>query len=549
MKIALAQQNYHIGNLPANTEKIVSGIEKAKTMGAELVVFSELAVCGYIPHDLLEQRDFVEETLKAANSIALHCTGITAIVGCPTLNTDGKGKHLYNSALVMADGKIVRRIHKTLLPTYDIFDEYRYFEPNHKFELYELGNIRFAITICEDLWDEQHDRIHFVNEALYKISPMQQLCELGAQWVINIAGSPFSYNQADARRKILERNASRYNIPIVYVNQVGAQTEIVFDGGSQVLNASGQVVKEMAYFGEDFATVDTESIAQIPAHPARQFNKTEIIHDALILGIRDYFAKMRFSKAILGLSGGIDSAVTLALASKALGNENLHALLMPSPFSSAHSINDSVDMATRLNISYDIIRIDALYEGFLTGLHPVMDNSNPGLTGENLQARIRGVLLMAYSNKNGHILLNTSNKSEAAVGYSTLYGDMNGGISVLGDVYKTDVYALAEYLNTPVEIIPRNIIEKVPSAELRPNQKDSDSLPEYPLLDAILFEYIENKKSMSEICSLGFSAETVQKVLHLVNNSEYKRFQAPPIIRVSSKAFGFGRRMPLVAKY
>jgi len=549
MKIVLAQLNYHIGNLTENAAKIIAIIENAKNQNADLVVFSEIAVCGYIPHDLLEQRDFVNETIATAEKIAVHCTGIAAIVGCPTINKNGKGKHLFNSALFMCDGIIKDTIHKTLLPTYDIFDEYRYFEPNDSFHLIDYKNHKIAVTICEDLWDEQENQTEFVNEKLYKLSPLKTLSNLGAELVINIAGSPFSYNQADLRKNILIKNAANYNLPIIYVNQVGAQTEVVFDGGSLVLNNKGQILSELAYFNEDTRLIDISENSYNNTILSNEASKIEKIHNALVLGIKDYFGKMKFTKAVLGMSGGIDSAVTLALAAEALGNRNVHALLMPSRFSSKGSVDDSVDMLKRLNSSYDIISIEDMYMQCLGSLHDHLPKDAPGIAGENLQARIRGLMLMAYSNRYGHILLNTSNKSEAAVGYTTLYGDMSGGLSVLGDVYKTDVYALSELVNRSQEIIPRNIITKAPSAELRYDQKDSDSLPEYPLLDSILFEYIERKKSPSEIISAGFDEAIVRKVIHLVDSNEYKRFQAPPIIRVSSKAFGFGRRMPLVAKF
>jgi len=549
MKIVLAQLNYHVGNFSDNALKIIEAIEFGKSKSADLVVFSELAVCGYIPHDLLEQRDFVDKATHTAVEIAAHCTGIAAILGCPTINTNEKGKHLFNSALFLCNGRIERIIHKTLLPTYDIFDEYRYFEPNDCFSLIEFNNYKIAVTICEDLWDEQESQTEFVNEKLYKQAPLQVLSAMGANLVINIAGSPFSYNQSELRKTVLLKNAAHYQLPIIYVNQVGAQTEVVFDGGSLVINKNGQIVSELAYFEEEIRLFDTSEINSTTPVRLTEINKIEKIHKALVLGISDYFSKMKFTKAVLGMSGGIDSALTLALAAEALGNRNVHALLMPSRFSSKGSVDDSVDMLKRLNSSYDIISIEDMYMQCLGSLHDHLPKDAPGIAGENLQARIRGLMLMAYSNRYGHILLNTSNKSEAAVGYTTLYGDMSGGLSVLGDVYKTDVYALSELVNRSQEIIPRNIITKAPSAELRYDQKDSDSFPEYPLLDSILFEYIERKKSPSEIISAGFDEAIVRKVINLVDSNEYKRFQAPPIIRVSSKAFGFGLRMPLVAKF
>ena len=549
MKITLAQLNYHIGNFSANTEKIVEEIEKAKQEKSDLIIFSELSVCGYTPHDLLEQKDFIELAIASAKEIATHCKDIAAIIGCPTINENNDGKKLYNSALFLKNGEISNTIHKTLLPTYDIFDEYRYFEPNSKFEVIEYKGKKLAITICEDLWDEQEVDVSFAQQKLYKHSPMDELKALNPDVIINIAGSPFSYNQSDMRKNILIKNAIKYALPLIYVNQVGAQTELVFDGGSLLLNSEGEVLEELDYFSEAIKTIDLDEISKYSKKPEKEYLRLAKIYDAILLGIKDYFKKMGFSKATLGLSGGIDSAVTLAIATDALGSENLHVLLMPSQFSSQHSIDDAVALANNINVSYDTISIEELYNSFNNALSPVFNEKKADVTEENLQARIRGTLLMAYSNKMGSILLNTSNKSEAAVGYTTLYGDMNGGLSILGDVYKTDVFLLAKYINRQHEIIPTNTITKPPSAELRPDQKDTDSLPEYKDLDNILFQYIEQKKSVSEIIKTGFDKKEVTRIINLVNQNEYKRFQSPPIIRISSKAFGFGRRMPLVAEF
>jgi NAD+ synthase (glutamine-hydrolysing) len=551
MKIALAQLNYHVGNFTANADKIIAVIKKAEAAKADLVVFSELSICGYTPHDLLEQNDFLLKCNETLSFIASNCTKIAAIVGAPTLNPEPKGKKLFNSAILLADGKIQSIVNKSLLPTYDIFDEYRYFEPGQNHNLLQFKGARIALTICEDLWDKQPSAYVSAKGALYKKSPMSELNKLKPDLIINIAASPFSYNQGEIRTRVLVENAQKYNLPIVYVNQVGAQTELIFDGDSMVLDAQGTIIKRLQRFQEDFLLIDTDAL-KTSAYPAPETTPTDYIadiYDALVLGLRDYFSKMNFTKATLGLSGGIDSAVTLALATEALGAENLHVLLMPSKYSSDHSIKDAVDLAENLGVKYHTIPIQATVDAMENGLSELFKGYSADVTEENLQARVRGTLVMALSNKMGHILLNTSNKSEAAVGYGTLYGDMNGGLSVLGDVYKTDVFKLARYINRNQEIIPENSISKPPSAELRPDQKDSDSLPEYDLLDAILFQYIEQKLSASEIIAQGFDAEVVKKVLQLVNRNEYKRFQAPPILRVSSKAFGFGRRMPLVAKY
>lgn len=548
MKIALAQLNYHIGNFEKNTEKIISAIERAKKESVDLVIFSELAICGYPPKDLLERKDFVLRSLEALEKVAKHCQNIAAVVGGPSINPHSKGKNLFNSAYFMHDGKIESVHNKTLLPNYDIFDEYRYFEPNTEFSLVELNGKKIAITICEDLWEKQPVDNNFAKSELYTVSPMEQLSQLHPDFVVNIAASPFSYNQQDLRTNILKSTTERYRLPIFYVNQIGAHAELIFDGDSLVLNSQGEVACRLKYFEEDFQIVDLNEIEDLSIQ-TDEVDYIEKIHNALVLGLKDYFGKMGFTKATLGLSGGIDSAVTVVLAERALGKENVRVLLLPSQFSSEHSIKDAVDLAENLGIQYDIIPIQDIFQEFQKSFQPIFNGLPFNIAEENIQARIRGTLLMGLSNKFGHILLNTSNKSEAAVGYGTLYGDMNGGLSVLGDVYKTDIFKLARFMNKEVEIIPENTIVKPPSAELRPDQKDSDSLPDYDILDAILFRYIEKNMSLEEIIRDGFQNEIVEKAIRLVNMNEYKRFQTPPILRVSSKAFGFGRKIPLVAKH
>ncbi|MDD2303350.1 MAG: NAD+ synthase [Prolixibacteraceae bacterium] len=546
MKIAIAQLNYHIGNFEKNTSKIIENIRKSKAEGAELVVFTELSVTGYYPHDLLERKEFIEQSEEALNQIAAHCIGIAAIVGGPRINPEPQGKKLFNSAFFMYDGAIQHVVNKSLLPTYDIFDEYRHFEPNKTFSVFDFGGKKIAITICEDLWDEQETQNEFGREKLYQLSPLKELSALKPDLVINISASPFSFNQENSRKNILIKNAIKYQLPIVYANQVGAHTELIFDGGSVYLNKKGEIQEELNYFEEDFRIIDTEISAQ-NLQPKTDY--IEKIYHALVLGIRDYFTKMGFKKATLGLSGGIDSALVLVLAVRALGKENVRVLLMPSRYSSDHSINDALQLAKNLDIQYEIIPIQPMVDSFEQSLSDVFANLRSDITEENIQARTRGILLMAISNKFGNILLNTTNKSECAVGYGTLYGDMNGGLSVLGDVYKTDVFKMANWINRDSEIIPINTIQKPPSAELRPDQKDSDSLPDYDILDQILFDYIELNLSPDEIIAKGFDESTVLRTVKMVNTNEYKRFQAPPILRISSKAFGFGRRMPLVAKY
>ena len=542
MKIALSQLNFHIGNFEQNKEKIISAIHRAEKEGADIVVFSELAISGYPPRDFLEFRDFVNKGLQAVDEIATHCTKVAAIVGVPTYNPHKKGKPLYNSAAFLQNGKVQDMIHKALLPNYDIFDEYRYFEPNNRFRIIEFKGKKIALTICEDIWDVD-------KSPLYTINPMDELMAFSPDIMINIAASPFNYRQAVIREGVLRRNTEKYHLPLFYVNHVGAQTEILFDGGSLVLNSRSKTVDVMRYFEEDFRVYDVEEVEKAESTEIERPSEVALIHDALVMGIRNYFEKLGFTKAILGLSGGIDSAVTSVLAAEALGNENVYNVLLPSEFSSDHSISDSLQLVENLKMPHDTIPIEKAFDTFNDTLKPYFKDLPFNIAEENLQARIRGVILMALSNKFGYILLNTSNKSEAAVGYGTLYGDMNGGLSVLGDVYKTRVFELARYINRKQEIIPENIITKPPSAELRPGQKDSDSLPDYDILDTILFQYIEKRLGPAEIVALGYDEKLVKRILRLVNINEYKRYQTPPMLRVSGKAFGMGRRMPIVAKY
>ena len=547
MRIALAQLNYHVGNFPENSARIIASIERAKAEKADLVVFSELSVCGYYPNDLLERLEFIREAEQAIENIATQCTGIAALVGGPSINPSPKGKMLYNSVFFLQYGKIQSIHHKTLLPTYDVFDEYRHFESNKEFNLIDLNGQKLAVTVCEDLWFDQKVMNSFGRENLYATAPMEEYGRQHPDMVINLSASPFSFHQERMRKDIVVGNARKYNVPVVYVNQVGAQTELIFDGGSLMVDRHGSVVRELAYFSEDFAIVDTQDQAIPEIQTAADPN--EKVYQALVMGIADYFRKSGFRKATLGLSGGIDSALTLVLAVRALGAENVKVLLMPSRYSSDHSVNDAIALARKLGVAYETLPIHSIATAFEQTLAHTFHGLLSDLTEENIQARVRGTLLMAFSNKFGHIVLNTSNKSEAAVGYGTLYGDMNGGLSVLGDLYKTEVYQLSRYINREEEIIPSNTLLKPPSAELRPDQKDSDSLPEYDLLDALLFQYIDLSKSVQEIIAAGFDEQIVRKVVTLVNRNEYKRFQAPPTLRVSSKAFGFGRKMPIVARY
>lgn len=597
MKIALAQLNYHIGNFELNFTRITGLVRRAQAEGADLIVFSELAIGGYPARDFLEEPSFIRACSRQLSELAALCQNIACIIGCPVANLTAGGKKLHNAAFFIRNGKIEAQVNKALLPTYDVFDEYRYFEPGVSFNCIELDGFKIALTICEDLWN--------IRNPLYTTSPMDVLISEQPSLMINIAASPFHYSQAEMRIEVLQANVSRYQLPLVYVNHTGAQTELVFDGGSMVIGGTGEILASLDYFKEDFRIVEIplvsagsvsadagiassgairNPVAIAPALGAagmssadqlREQSASEIsgeqiiaaefelsadvlswsadrisrIYQALVLGIRDYFHKSGFSSAVLGLSGGIDSALVCALAAEALGAENIHAVLMPSEFSSDHSIKDAMDLVSTLGIHSHTVAINKVTEAFEQVLAPDFKGLAFNIAEENLQARTRGTILMAFSNKFGHILLNTSNKSEAAVGYGTLYGDMCGALSVLGDVYKLQVYQLCRYINRAGVIIPVNTIEKAPSAELRPGQKDSDSLPEYELLDQVLFLHIECKWGVAELVAYGFEEVLVTRIIRLVNNAEFKRYQAAPILRISPKAFGMGRRMPIVGKY
>jgi len=590
MKIALAQQNYHIGNFEQNARKIIDAINWAKAEGADLVVFSELCVCGYPPRDFLEFNDFINRSYATVDAIKEHSDTIGILIGGPARNPRREGKDLFNAVFLLHDKEIKAEIHKTLLPNYDVFDEYRYFEPAFDWQVLEFKGKKLAVTICEDIWN-------MGDNPLYRVTPMEQLILQHPDVMINLSASPYNYAQDIVRNSIVKAHTLKYKLPMLYCNTVGSQTEIVFDGGSLVYDGEGTKVHEMKYFEEDYQVFDLDSLLlsngegenvtmaqeQFAGTSVRKknltksernvvddtvyFSATDVgvgedtvtyltneknigeIYHALVLGIRDYFSKMGFSKAILGSSGGIDSAVTQALGVAALGNENLRAVLMPSQYSTSHSVTDAEQLCRNLDNPFDILPIKDIYESFMEELKPVFRNLPFSVAEENIQSRIRGNLLMAIANKFGYILLNTSNKSELATGYGTLYGDMAGGLGVLGDVYKVQVFALAKYINREKEVIPHNIIMKPPSAELRPGQKDSDSLPEYDTLDRVLYEYIELRNGPKEIIGKGFKPALVTRVLKLVNTNEYKRNQFCPIIRISCKAFGIGRRVPIVGKY
>jgi len=558
MKIFIAQQNYHIGNFDYNIKKIIDAIETAKAAGGELILFSEMSICGYPARDFVEFNDFIEQCNAAVEKIKAHADNIAVVIGGPAKNTEHKGKSLFNAAWFLYEKEVKAEIHKTLLPTYDVFDEYRYFEPAFEWNIIAFKGKKIAVTICEDIWN-------LGDNPLYRICPMDKMMSQQPDFMLNLSASPFDYTHDEDRKATIKANVLKYKIPLFYCNAVGSQTEIVFDGASLVFDKHANLCKALPMFEEalveidlnDDGTIDAPIIEYANRVPDKELNPATLeenlnisqVYDALILGIRDYFQKMGFKKAIIGSSGGIDSAVTLALACDALGAENVRAILMPSPYSTNHSVDDAIQLSTNLNNPYDIIKINDIFQSFLKTLDPLFNGLPFSLAEENIQSRSRGNILMAIANKFGYILLNTSNKSELATGYGTLYGDMAGGLGVLGDCYKLQVYALANYINRNKEIIPPHIISKAPSAELRPNQKDSDSLPDYAILDKLLYQYIEKRMGPAEIKALGFDATLVDKTLKMVNNNEYKRNQFCPIIRVSPKAFGVGRRVPIVGKY
>jgi len=546
MKIALAQINFTVGDFKGNSNKIIEAIDRANRENANLVLFSELSVCGYPPLDLLEMDDFIENCIESVKIIALQCKGVAAIVGAPSRNQTKFGKKLYNSAYLLENQRIKSIYNKGLLPTYDVFDEYRYFEPATTFEVVEVAGKRIALTICEDLWNVDE-------RPLYSASPMKQLARQNPELIVNIAASPFSWSHARAREKTFSENAILYELPLFVVNQVGCHCELLFDGGSAAYNSKGGLVCTFKPFSEGLEIIDLEMVKQSKFEPTNvsitENEKNNLIKTALVHGIQDFFGKLGLKKALVGLSGGLDSALTLVLAADALGSANCRAVLLPGTHSSVHSVADAKQLAEKLGVPYDIISINPTVEALEKTLAPQFAGTRPGIAEENLQARARSVILMGIANKFGYVLLNTSNKSEAAVGYGTLYGDMCGGLSVIGDIYKTEAYSLARHINQHEEIIPRNTIDKPPSAELKPNQLDTDSLPPYDVLDAILFQFIELQKPWSEIIKLGFGESLVKDVLQRVNSNEYKRKQSPPVLRVSTKAFGLGRRIPLVADF
>ncbi len=619
MKIALIQLNYTVGNIEGNVAKIKNGIKLAKAKGADLAVFAELAICGYPPKDLLLQDGFVEKCEKAAANIAKDCKGIAAIIGGPSKNKAKSGRQVFNSAFFMADGKVKTIIHKTLLPFYDVFDEYRYFEPAKENKFITYKGTKIGITICEDIWNQLPDK---TGHCTHNRFPLKEMNAGKTDCIINISASPFSYTHWEERRRVACAVAKDFNTPLFYVNNIGTNTDLTFDGDSFVVDKKGNVITELARFEEDLQVFDLEkkkvtctdrdcfvprndgrsptginpslrgSAKQSLSHVAINRERfvphnnvwyssksnderriTESVYKALVMGIHDFFHKSNIKKAVLGLSGGIDSALVLVLAIAALGKENVTCVILPSKFTSDETMKDAMQLLKNTGVACENISIEGGVKAMNEALADTFKGLKPDITEENIQARLRGLLIMAVANKTGALMLNTSNKSELATGYGTLYGDMGGALAVIGDLYKTQVFRLAEYVNEittpqtpkgalnsatqspfrglgqyPDGIIPKNILTKPPTAELKPNQKDSDSLPEYEILDKILIQYIEEHKSVDKIKLKGADKKLIHRVVSLINKAEFKRHQFAPILRISPKAFGIGRRMPIVGK-
>jgi NAD+ synthase/NAD+ synthase (glutamine-hydrolysing) len=543
MKIGLAQINTTVGDTSGNGGKIIQCHRRAEALGCELVIFPELAVTGYPPRDLVEKKAFVQDNLDALEKVAQQCRKAAAVVGFVDRNPAKVGKPVFNAAALLSRGKIEGVYHKSLLPTYDVFDEGRYFEPGERPLIFEKSGLSFGMTICEDIWIDPPAS----DRRLYRYDPLEPLEKASVDFIINISASPFSLHKEAVRRRMTEKLSGHSSAGIIYTNLVGGNDELIFDGASFVLDGEGKLRARAADFAEDLVIYDTETgtgdlreeLGEDTAHLA----------EALILGLKDYVTKCGFRKVILGLSGGIDSALTAALSVRALGQENVITVIMPSRYTSPESLVDAREIAGNLKIETLNISIDSIYDKYLESLEGLFKGTDEGVTEENIQARIRGNILMAMSNKFGHLVVNTGNKSELAMGYCTLYGDLSGGLSVLGDVPKTSVYRLGAYLNGEKGDIPERVFTKPPSAELKPDQKDEDILPPYDILDPILKMYIEDNLNLDEIVAAGFPAPLVIEVINGVDINEYKRRQAPPVLRVTSKAFGMGRRLPIAQRY
>ena len=543
VRIGLGQINTTVGDFAGNSEKIIDYAQRARRAGAELVLFPELSICGYPPRDLVERPWFVERNWKTAQSIARATPGIGVICGLVTAANAVTGKSVKNSAALLRDGEIAFVQSKRLLPTYDVFDEMRNFAPADKQELITAEKTPIALTICEDAWNDKH----FWDRRLYGVDPVEDLIGAGGKVLLNASASPFYMRKRELRHKMLATIARNYRVPVAMVNQIGGNDSLVFDGSSFALSSTGDVIAQAKSFEEDLVCFDTESLAG-DIH-ARDDNQEASAYAALVLGTRDYVRKCGFQRVVLGLSGGIDSALTACIAVDALGRENVIGVGMPGPYSSSGSIDDAAELARNLGIRFEMVPIGGMFDAYRKALEPVFAGRKPDVTEENIQARIRGALVMAISNKYGCLVLTTGNKSEVAVGYCTLYGDMCGGLAVISDVPKTLVYRLAHFVNSRSPVIPKSSIDKPPSAELSPGQKDSDSLPPYEMLDTILEEYVEDNRAPETIAAAhGYPTELVRKVTCMVDKSEYKRQQAAPGLKISEKAFGFGRRYPIAAK-
>jgi NAD+ synthase (glutamine-hydrolysing) len=539
----MLQLNPTVGALEENADRIVAGVQSAQHEGAELAVTAELAVSGYLPRDLLLRPAFVQSCLDSVWRIATALSGgIPVLVGIPLKNTKGIGRPLFNAAVLLSKGEIHGTFYKTLMPTYDVFDEDRYFEPGIGPQILEFAGRRLGISICEDVWNDRD----FWSQPRYHVDPIEGLAKANVEAIINMSSSPFTAGKQRLRERMLGAMAKKYNLPIVYCNQVGGDDDLVFDGRSLAVDQLGQVRSRGRAFEEDVIVVDLPPVGPVLAVDSTE--PEEEIWRALVLGTRDYARKCGFTKALLGLSGGIDSALTAAIAAEALGPGNVTGVLMPSPFSSRGSITDAQAVAANLGIATHTVPINEMMDAFGHQLKPIFGDRPADVTEENVQSRIRGVIMMALANKFGALLLTTGNKSEMAVGYCTLYGDMNGGLAVIADVPKMMVYRIARWLNRDKEVIPQSSITKAPSAELRPNQTDQDSLPEYDLLDAILQKYVIENKSLEEIVADGLPADAVKKVVALVKGAEFKRKQAAPGLKVTDRAFGTGWRMPIARR-
>lgn len=540
MQIGLCQINSIIGKVDYNKNNILLGYKKAVEKGADLVIFPELALCGYPPQDLIEKDEFRKAVINATIETAKETQHVGLLFGTITEEFDNVGKGIYNSAVLCFDGKIQFVQNKTLIPNYDVFDEVRYFESAKDVRIFNFKDEVLGISICEDIWNDSD----YWKHRLYEKDPVQRLVDKGSTILINISASPYHYGRRNERREMLSVLTKTNQLPLAYVSCVGGQTDLIFDGASICMDKEGKLVRIGKSFKEDFFIFDTNKKYKNIKNIEGSFE--EEVLNSLILGLRDYGLKSGFKKALVGLSGGIDSALVTYIAVKAFGKENVHVVMMPSEYSSDGSIKDSMQLINNLDISSETISIQSLFNEFKNILKPTFVGTKENITEENIQSRIRGTLLMAISNKFGHLLCTTGNKSEMAVGYATLYGDMNGALGIIADVYKTEVYELANYINRNKEIIPQNIISKAPSAELRPDQKDEDSLPAYPVLDKILDLYLEEYKEIDAISEIMGDKELVKKVLTLVDRNEFKRRQAAPVLRISKKAFGYGRRFPVV---